>query len=364
MYIARRVQRRRSENRDGHEGRRPVGELQSPTPQGARLTRRPQWDRQGHDAFPYVQRQQLGEGVRRVSRAILVGSANSIAAGADCRRSVFIVRDAMVSVSCGWWNRKKLIKTINWFLPSPLALTQDVLTLSLGIAADTRDCCHRVHIDRWKLSRRELNWLIKKSHSHSVNRLLHFFAHQLSPSKAARRKIFFFCMRNDLWRVNKDSDGELETEMEVRIRNENQMTEQSNQSISRLALNGKKVSLEGQSRRFSSFSTRPTRNEIFELIRFRMETLFSARREVMQAKLNYAFQSTSNADNDGGNNRIHYFELLRMQTHLNLNQKLARFYFIYNAAPSSYIFVFAEQLFHLHASTWPIFHLSPLCATW
>lgn len=101
MYIARRVQRRRSENRDGHEGRRPVGELQSPTPQGARLTRRPQRDRQGHDAFPYVQRQQLGEGVRRVSRAILVGSANSIAAGADCRRSVFIVRDAMVSVSSG-----------------------------------------------------------------------------------------------------------------------------------------------------------------------------------------------------------------------------------------------------------------------
>jgi hypothetical protein len=71
-----------------------------------------------------------------------------------------------------WWDRKKLIKTLS--IDSPLP-SQNMATFYIGAATDARDCCHRVHIDRWKFSRRELNWLIKilsQSTPHFLSRVI------------------------------------------------------------------------------------------------------------------------------------------------------------------------------------------------
>lgn len=84
-----------------------------------------------------------------------------------------------MSVLNVWWDRKKLIKTSS--IDFSHLFSQNVATFYVGTTANPRDYCHRVHIDRWKFSRRELNWLIKNvSHGQGVDILLIHFPLSLS----------------------------------------------------------------------------------------------------------------------------------------------------------------------------------------
>jgi hypothetical protein len=97
VYIAQRVQRRRSQigQRLARRGRH--GELQESAAEGAGVTRWPQRDRQRHDHLPHVQGQEPGDGLLRVPRAILFRPARGFAARASGWRPLLAVRAATVS---------------------------------------------------------------------------------------------------------------------------------------------------------------------------------------------------------------------------------------------------------------------------